>query len=109
MKIASLLYREDKWCKNCLATTKNGKKLFNLNVHHFEDGKTLDPSKECNAYSLYGAITHLYNGTSQSEIFSKLSKAIREYKGIPMRVAEFNDSPETTYEDIQKVIKLANL
>lgn len=109
MKIGNLLYREDKWCKDCLAITKNGKKLFNLNIHHFEDGHTVDPTKECNAYSLYGAITHLYNGNSQAEIFSKLSKAIREYTGTSIRVADFNDSPATTYEDVKKVLTIAGL
>lgn len=109
MKISNILYKEDKWCKNCMAITKSGKKLFDLNIHHFEDGKTVDPSRECSTYSLYGAIAHLYNGTSQAEVFSKLSQAIREYTGKQIRVAEFNDSSSTTYEDIKKVLQIAGL
>jgi hypothetical protein len=109
MRISRLLYREDKWCKGCMGITKNGIHLQQLNIVHYENGHTLDPSKEIVAYSLYGAITHLYNQDTQNEIFQKVGNAIREYTGVKIYLAEWNDLPTTTYKDVMAVLRKAGL
>jgi hypothetical protein len=92
-----------------MAITKNGLRLQNLNVYHYENGHTVDPCKEAVAYSLYGAITHLYNQDSQNEAFQKIGNAIREYTGAKIYLAEWNDLPSTTYKDVMHVLKKAGL
>lgn len=109
MKISKLLYREDKWAKNCMAVKKDGTKIYNLNVVHFPNGTYIDPSKDCVAYSLYGAISHLYSNEGQQEVATKLGDAVRQYTKSKIWLAEFNNKPETTFEDIKNVLKIAKL
>ncbi len=109
MKISKLLYRDDRWCQGCLAVNKIGKRLDNLNIYHYSNGTELDPSKECVAYSLQGAIVHLYNGENQGDVFTRLGNAARLYYGQKIWVAEFNDLSSTTYKDVMKVLKIADL
>jgi hypothetical protein len=108
MKISRLLLNEDKWTKNALARKKDGTPIPSLNIIH-KDGKEIDPSREAVCWSLYGAIVHLYNGDGQQEVFLKLGDIIRKYKSQKIYLAQFNDSSETSFEDIQAVLELANL
>jgi len=109
MKISNLIYREDKWCKGCLATTKEGRKLQNLNVHHYDGGREINPASTCVSFSLYGAVVHLYGGNGQGDISARLGDAVRKYTKSNVYLAAFNDDESTTFEDIQNVLKIANL
>lgn len=108
MKISRLLYNEAKWTKGCLGRTKEGKAVNNFDIIH-KDGHELDPTRNVESYSLYGAIAKLYNGEGQSDIAFKLGDVIRKYKGQRIYLAQFNDDPTTTYEDIMEILKIANL
>ncbi len=109
MKISRLIYRSDRWCQGSLAVNKFGKKLSSLNIYHTSDGKEYDPSKDCVAYSLYGAVAHLYGPDGQGDVLVKLGDAARRYVGRQIWLAEFNDAPTTKFEDIQKVLRMARL
>ena len=109
MKISQLIYKEDKWVKNCMALTKNGRKLYDLNIIHSPNGPVYDPSKDCVAFSLYGAISHLYSGDGQQDVCLKLGDVIRRYYGGKIFLAEFNNRPETSFQDIKNVLAIAKL
>jgi hypothetical protein len=109
MRLSQLLYREDKWAKNCMAVKKDGTKLYDLNVYHLPNGEQIDPSKDCVAYSLYGAIAHLYSNDGQQDVTTKLGNAVREYCKCKIWLSEFNNKPETTFQDIKKVLAMAKL
>jgi len=109
MKISNLIYKEDKWCKGCLVTTTDGRKLQNLNIHHFEGGKEINPASAYISFSLYGAIAYLYSGDGQGDVAIKLGDAVRKYTRSNTYLAAFNDDMSTTFKDIQNVLKIANL
>ena len=109
MKISQLFYRENKWMKGGLAKTKNGSIINNLNIRNCAGGVEINPARECVAYSLYGAIAHLYTNEGLSDVSMKLSDAVKRYTGKAVYVAQFNDDPSTTFSDIKKVLSLANL
>lgn len=109
MKISNLLYKEDKWTKNALARNKDGKPIESLNICHFANGVSKDPSKDAYSFSLYGAAAHLYSGEGLQDVLIKLGNAARLHSGKRVWLAEFNDSTSTTFEDIKKVLALAQL
>lgn len=109
MKISNLLYREDRWIKGALAKSKDGTMLQNLNIYHFDGGKEIDPSVQCVAYSLQGAIVRLYSGDSQGDMFIRLGNIVRNYFGQKVYLAQWNDDPATSFQDVKNVLKLAGL
>jgi hypothetical protein len=108
VKISNLIFKPEKWAQNCLGRTKEGRPIQSFNVVH-RDGHELDLSKDAESFSLYGAVIKLYGGEGQADVFFKLSEAVKKYTKQKMYVAQFNDSPTTTYEDIKAVLEIANL
>lgn len=90
------------WVQNVMAVDSDGN-VINLNE--------FTPEIKVHACSLQGAVAYLYSYEKESErrqkILEKLSKAIRKYTGKSYFVAEYNNLPTTTFEDIQKVLKIA--
>jgi len=108
MKLSKLLYSDKKWAQHCLGRTKDGIPVNSLDVIH-RDGREFDPSRDLEAFSLYGAIIHLYGGDGQSEVFAKLGDAIRKYSGRKVYLAQWNDEATTTFSDVKAVLEIANL
>jgi len=92
-----------------MGITKNGIHLQRLDITHYENGRYLDPSKEIVAYSLYGALTHLYSQDNMADAFAKLGNIIRADFGGSIYLAQWNDLPETQYSDVMRVLKIAGL
>ena len=110
MKISKLIYAENKWAKDCLAEYKEGKKIYSFDRRISLDGQILDdPSEKATKYSLDGAITKLYNPNSREPVLSTLKKAIQAYTGENVHISKFNNSSNTKYEDIKKVLQIAKL
>jgi hypothetical protein len=67
-------------------------------------------SPDANCWCLHGAIIKCYGRQNDeaSEARTKLYKAIEETYGRNS-IAMFNDDKRTTFEDIQKIIKEANI
>lgn len=108
MRLASFFSYPSIWTKGAAARDKKGNP-YNLNEFRkkdFDDGNRLE------SFSLYGAIAFLYSHEKEPESreknLQKLKAAIRKYSGKNYSVAEFNDHPETTFEDIKNVLKIAN-
>ena len=101
MTVQELLDSPEKWTK------------YNYARQRFsEENSTIvnpeDPVANC--WCLHGAIIKCYGRQNDeaSEARTKLYKAIEETYGRKS-IAIFNDSLETTFEHIQKVIKKANI
>lgn len=117
MKISSLLHREDRWAKNCIAKDKSGKVLPDINTFYLQriDKKGNIYYQEFRnddfaySYSLQGAVIKLYDLDERENVMHKLSMAIEKYTGKNYYVAQFNNLPDTTFEDIKKVIEEAGV
>jgi hypothetical protein len=103
MNLNKIFTNKNKWLQNGRALNKDGSN-FSFTRKWKED------VKEPICFSLHGAITYFSEPESQSrsKIMSKLSKAIGLYTGKNFFVAQFNDSPDTSFEDILNVIKIYN-
>lgn len=116
MKISSILNQESKWTKNCLGRDKEGKPLASFDTLYLTKyDKNNNPYHEevhledlAVSFSLQGVIAKCSQGERES-IMKKLSDAIRVYTGKNIYVAQYNDSPDTTFEDITQVLKIAEL
>jgi hypothetical protein len=91
------------WRKNCMAVDKNGVEL-NLNC--------FTQDSQVYAMSLQGAIAYLFSFEKEPEkrysVMNKISKAIVVYTKKNLFIAEFNNRPETTFQDIVNVLKIAD-
>lgn len=101
MNIARILYASHRWTKNTAARDKNGNPYPTTVVYN----QNADHNKNIASYSLYGVLVFYADGTRE-QYAKKLSQAIEKYTGKKMYIAEFNDSPSTTYEDILAVCKI---
>jgi hypothetical protein len=103
MNLSKIFTNKNRWHQNGRAINKDGTN-FSFTKKWKED------VKEPMSFSLHGAVTYYSEAESQSrsKIMSRLSKAIEIYTGKNLFVAEFNDSPDTSFEDIQNVIKIYN-
>jgi hypothetical protein len=101
MNLNKIFTNKNRWMQNGRALNKDGSNFSFVR-------KWKEDVKEPICFSLYGAVTYFTEPESQSrsKIISKLSKAIEMYTGKNLFVAEFNDSPDTSFEDIQNVIKI---
>jgi hypothetical protein len=108
MKLSKLLYKESRWTKGCLGRTKDGTPINSLDIRH-RDGHEYDPSREIESYSLYGAIIHLFEGDGRQEVILKVGNAVRQYSGRKIWLAQWNDDPMTSFEDVKAVLEIANL
>lgn len=57
------------------------------------------------SFCLVGALGMCYSGEKMYEVYEKLSKAAGDVDCL----TKWNDAPERTFEDIQRVIKEANV
>lgn len=109
MKVKELLSEETKWTKNHYAKNEEGEPVSSL-------------FSEACCWCLKGAVTKCYYNPAienyhviQQEAVDKLRAAVKQL--FPSRVnhpsrceaATFNDHPETTFADIQKVLELADV
>lgn len=90
MKVKTLLSNESKWVKN----------------YYEKDGR----------YCLLEALKKCYLGEAYREARKKVETAINEFSKLrKVKVAKnpsiirFNDNPDTTFKDIRKVVRAANV
>lgn len=103
MNLLRLFTNENRWLKNGMAKYKDGSSvpftyLYNSNI------------KEPWSFSLQGAVSFYTEPESDSrnKIMAKLSKAIASYTGKQRFVAEFNNDPDTSFQDLISVLKIYN-
>jgi hypothetical protein len=91
------------WLQNAMALNTDGE-LVNLNEFPSET--------KIQALSLHGAVAHLFSYEREPErrqkVMDRLSKAIRKHTGKSYFVAEYNNLPTTTFEDIKTILKIAD-
>lgn len=106
MRLQQFFNRPTKWCKGHYAINKNGKSMNLLSRYPTDEIEFL---REIESMSLYGAIALLYPQYSEGrdQIVRRLKMSINRYTGKNLTIPAFNDDPQTTFEDIQKVIKFA--
>ena len=109
--VCELLNKATRWTKYTFAKTR--------------DGVRVTPSRlieEADCFCLEGALMYVLNRNisvcRRSEQFGKLKKAILELFPERARTPEnlpncavfaFNDHPDTTFEDVRKVVELAGV
>jgi hypothetical protein len=101
MNLIKIFNNSNRWLKGARAKYKDGSDV----PFTYPYG---DKPKEPWAFSLQGAVTYYSEAESDSrnKVMSKLSNAIEKYKGRRMFVAEFNDSPDTSFDDLINVLKI---
>lgn len=104
-KLISFFKSKNYWVQNAFAVDKDGNPInLNINTEHEET--------RIYAMSLHGAIAYLFSfereGDRRIQVMNRISKAIAIYKKKNMYIAEFNNSEQTSFEDIQAVLKIAN-
>lgn len=117
MKITSVLTKENKWTKNCLARDKDGKPMTSLDTFFLakfdKDGniyyQEFHQDELAASFSLQGAVIHCYPIDDHEHVMNKLSQAISSYSKKKLYVAQFNDHPDTTYEDVISVARMAQV
>lgn len=110
MKLSRVITRGSQWAQNCDALTKDGQRAY-VNEHRLDEQPR---PKDFKAYSLYGAIAIFEPYERGDDInpardkhMSKLRRAIEQVTGKCYSVAEFNNRIDTTFEQVEKVIKLS--
>jgi hypothetical protein len=58
---------------------------------------------------LLGAVMECYKPEETTEIENRLKAVIARYAGRPRTVPSFNDDANTTFKDIQRVVRLAEV
>lgn len=103
MNLTKLFINSNRWIKNGYAEYKDGSKYSYTRPYN---EKTPEPYK----FSLYGAVCYFTEPDSgaRQKVAARLSKAIERYTGKSLYIAEFNDNPATTFEDLSNVIKIYN-
>lgn len=104
MNITRIIYAPHRWTKNTAARDKNGNPYPTI----FPYPSEIDHNKNIASYSLQGVLTFYCPDNTREQYVRKLSKAIEIYTGKKKYIAEFNDSPSTTYEDIMAVCRIMN-
>jgi hypothetical protein len=98
MKVSTLLRVKKNWCQHTSARNASG---IAVEVD----------SSSAKSFCLIGAIRRCYGSTGPENrrAVGRIRQAIRVFAGGPCLIAEFNDSPVTTFSQIKKVIKLAKI
>lgn len=101
MNLTKIFVNQNRWLKDGFAQYKNGAEY--KFTHAWKDNPP-EPYK----FSLHGAIAYFTEPESgaRQKVVERLSRAIERYTGKRMRVAEFNNSPDTSFEDLTNVIKI---
>lgn len=103
MNLNKIFTNPNRWMKNGRAKYRDGSSVpFCI--------KYGEKIKEPWSFSLYGAVSFFSDQETdlRSKTMGLLSKAISIYSGRDMFVAEFNDSPDTSFDDITAVIRIYN-
>jgi len=108
MRLSKIFRKKEFWTKNCACRDEFGYSV-NINETPIDSERSSEFVKKIKSWSLYGAVAFHYSYPSNKRyhIMDKLKHAIQRVTGKQMTVPEFNDSPTTTFEQIQKVIKIA--
>lgn len=97
-RIKNLISSPRRWTKNAFFRDKNGHAIDPNGQRYVEWENLL---KDIDSMSLYGAILLSYDTeAARQQICEKIRKHIGAYKYI----AEFNDAPETTYQDLKTIL-----
>lgn len=106
MRLSSFFKTSSCWIKNDLAIDTNGETIDMMAYNPI-----LMKDRKIKAMSLHGAIGYFFNYENDFErrnrTINTYKKAIEIYTGKNYYIAEFNNRPETSFEDIVKVIKIA--
>jgi hypothetical protein len=97
MKMMELLNRKTKWTRHSFAETKTGK-------------ATTTANKSATKWCLYGALLKCYPTQKRAmKVSQKLNLALQKLYPDDHSIIYFNDSPKTTFKDIRKLLKEANV
>lgn len=100
MKAYELLSSKDRWCKKYSAILKDGSPAFSI-----IELRNCPEKFKC--FCLIGALYFCYtNMFDYAEAVNKIYRLLPNGHGS---IAEYNDDPNTTYEDIIKLLKEADL
>lgn len=103
MNLIKIFVNPNRWLRGGFARMKDG-------TPYEYTRQWKDNTQEPQAFSLHGAVAYYTEPESgaRQKVMARLSKAIEKHTGKSMYVAEFNDSPSTTFEDLTAVIKIYN-
>lgn len=106
MRLSNFFKSPSYWAQNCLAIDTDGNQI---NLNEYSESAMRD--RKIKSMSLHGALGYFFSFEKEPErrnqMMSKLRKAIEAVTGKRYYIAEFNNHPKTKFEDIVKVIKLA--
>ncbi len=107
MRLKNFFKSPSSWIKGFLATDMNDDPI-NLNLYSEFEMK----DRRIKAMSLHGAIGYFYSYEREPEqrnkIMAKIRKAIEIHTGKNLYIAQFNNLDTTTFEDITKVLNIAD-
>src|SRR5688500_4651227 len=102
MNLTKIFLTPQRWIKGTSAINKDGSPVSFTQ-------KWGENPKEPYAFSLQGAVAwHSEPDQTRIQIMDRLSSAISAYTGRTHYVAQWNDLPETTFEDLMNVLKIYN-
>lgn len=97
---------KEHWTQKADCRDKDGRAV---NINYLSE----DNIKHIKCFSLQGAVSYYFSYEKDSvrryKVMGALKKAIQKYTGKDTPVAQFNDDPNTKFEDIKHVIKIANV
>ena len=97
MKVRELLDSPEKWIKGALARDKNGNKVLSQDENAIQ-------------WCLVGAIVKCQGYVYYTDMAVKIERAITKCIEQPFNnLVDFNNDENTTFEDIQKVLELADV
>ena len=107
MKLSKFFRTAGKWTQNAMARNINGE-LINFHAYNLSLGE--DRETRVESLSLQGALAYFYSQEKEPERrekeIRKLKSAIERYTGRNLYVAEFNNSPQTTFQDVRNVLDI---
>lgn len=107
MRLSNFFKSSSTWSKTADAVDTDGNivPLSAFPSRYFEEGVKLK------SLSLQGAVAYFFSYEREPEsrmrILDKLKKAIEIHTGKNMYVAQFNNHHDTTFDDVKKVISIA--
>ena len=106
MRLSNFFKTPSSWIKGNLAVDMDN---IPINMMAYSEIEMRD--RKIKAMSLHGALGYFYNFEKEPErrnkMMNNLRKAISFYSGKNYNIAEYNNLESTTFEDIVKVIKIA--
>lgn len=106
MRLSNFFKSPSYWVKDCFAIDTDG---FKIDLNQYSEELMRD--RKIKAMSLHGALGYFFSYEKEPErrnqMMNKLRKAIEAVTGKRYYIAEFNNHENTKFEDIVKVVKLA--